>query len=62
MKWYFDESGITVVGKKKSVTLLRDHPQYNEIKNALSTEGFNEETIMMLLDPEVIKAREAVMQ
>jgi hypothetical protein len=62
MKWFFDESGITVVGKEKSVTLLRDHPQYTEIKKGLLKGEYNEETIYALLDPEVIKAREALLQ
>ena len=61
MKWYFDESGLTIVGNK-TACILRDHPQYPEIKAALLTREFNEETIFMLLDPEVLKAREALLQ
>ena len=62
MKWFFDETGITIVGKKKVMCLFRDHPQYTEIKAALVTKDFNEETIFMLLDPKVIKARETMLQ
>ena len=61
MKWYFDDSGITIVGKQ-TACIDRGHPQYTEIKEALLTKEFNEETIFMLLDPEVIKSREALMQ
>ncbi len=62
MKWYFDDSGITFVGKDKTSVMMRDHPQYKEIKEALLTRNFNEETIFMLLDPEVIKARETILK
>lgn len=61
MKWFFDESGITIVGNK-TMCILRDHPQYLEIKAALLTRDFNEDTIFMILDPEVIKARKALLQ
>lgn len=62
MKWYIDESGITIIGKNKTAVILKEHPQYYEIAAALLRKDFNEDAIFLLLDPEVIKAREALLQ